>query len=64
MTEIYCLLFLQKYTQEYCDIVLFAHKYNKKRIKRPIAKNIINYQGVNKMMDVALMKAVQAKEAG
>ena len=36
----------------------------KKRIKKPIAKNIINYQGVNKMMDVALMKAVQAKEAG
>ena len=30
----------------------------------PVAKNIINYQGVNKMMDVALVKAVQAKEAG
>ena len=35
-----------------------------KRIKKPIANKIINYQGVNKMMDLALMKAVQAKEAG
>ena len=33
-------------------------------IKKPIANKIINYQGFNKMMDLALMKAVQAKEAG
>ena len=35
-----------------------------KKEKKLIVNNSINYQGVNKMMDVSLMKAVQAKEAG
>ena len=36
----------------------------KKSTNKLIVSNSINYQGVNKMMDVSLMKAVQAKEAG